>query len=83
MSAYDIRVSWGERTMKNGLIGYMFQDRPKNWFQKIWWKVKGYFGWKNRTGIPIVVSDKVKKDYVLVEHPRMFVKHAVSEGGEK
>lgn len=48
--------------MKNGLVGYMFQDRPRNWLENIWWKAKGWFGWKNTTGIPIVVSDKVKPD---------------------
>jgi len=48
--------------MKNGLIGYMFGDIPANRFQKIWWKIKGFFGWKNTTGIPIIVSDKVAGD---------------------
>ena len=53
--------------IKNGLIGYMFQDRPKNWLEEIYWKFKGLFGWKNRTGIPIVVSDKVVEDDYILE----------------
>ena len=54
--------------IKNGLIGYMFQDQPKNWLQKYWWKLKEMFGWKNESGIAIVVSDKVVKDigYLIV-----------------
>ncbi len=50
------------KSKKKGLIGYIFQDRPRNWFEAMWWKIKGYFGWKNTTGIPIIVSDKVVKD---------------------
>ena len=51
--------------MRNGLIGYMFQNRPRNWLENIWWKIKGYFGWKNTSGIQIVASDEVKSDTTM------------------
>jgi len=57
--------------MKNGLIGYMFQNQLKNWFEKVWWKIKGKFGWKNTTGIPIVVSDKVTTDTVSLRYVKV------------
>ncbi len=50
--------------MKNGLIGYMFQNQPRNKLEKLWWKIKGLFGYNNKGGIPIIVSNKVKPDSV-------------------
>lgn len=62
--------------MHEGLIGYMFQDKPRNIFENIWWKIKGLFGWKNRTGIPIVVSDKVVEDKTIcyIHSPKEITK---------
>ena len=52
--------------MERVLIGYMFQDRPRNWFEKVYFKIKGWFGWKNTTGIPIIVSDKLRDNCCLI-----------------
>jgi len=52
--------------MKKGLIGYMFQDKPKNVLEKFWWKIKSIFGWKNKTGIPIIISNKITKDQTTI-----------------
>ena len=56
----------GETNIKNGLIGYLF-DEPSGRWQRFIWRIRKWLGLKvKHYGVPIVVSDKVKEDYSMV-----------------